>query len=138
MALLCVVGAHAGWEAATPASAPLGTATANLTGLGALPSGGEVDLRSAVIGRWDERGGSGIVLTLASNGVATFDLKLDGTLAWSESGTFKVLCNDVTVSCLVLGQMAGGYAGASTHETCAFRHGLLLWPADGDVFTRQG
>jgi len=96
-------------------------------------------LCSPVVGTWALRGGSSVLLTLASDGVATFGLWVDGRLAWSRTGTFAVDRDTVTIRCLLEGASPGpSYEGLALDETCDYTHGLLVMPADGDVFARQG
>ncbi len=139
LAVVLALCASAGWQLASPAGSRSAAAVSSWAPSGSQPpAAGAADLRSPVVGTWDELGGSGVVLNLAADGVATFDLRVDGALAWTEVGTFTVVHDAVTVTCLLVGPTCDGYEGLSTRETYVFRHGLLVLPADGDVFTRQG
>ncbi len=145
-AVVLAICALAGWQAASPAAVPSAAvapsaaaapSAAVASSCGSLPAVGGPDLRSAVVGTWRERGGSGVVLHLAADGVATLDMTVDGALVWAETGTFRVDRDDVTLTCLFFGQTPGGYDGCSSREACVYTGGVLVWPADGDVFTRQ-
>ena len=134
---LCV---RAGWEAASPAELPAAVAVAanQVSGLVLPATHGASRLRAALIGNWDERGGSGVVLDLGPGGAVTLDLHADGATACVESGTFMVAHNDLAVTYLAAGQTPAGYGFWSIRETLDYADGHLVMPADGGVFTKQG
>jgi hypothetical protein len=139
VALVLALCVRAGREAASPAALPPATVAADpVSGLVLPASAAPSRARGAMIGNWQERGDPGVVLGLAADGLATLDLRADGSTACVESGTFAVIHHDLSISYLAVGQSAAGYVCWSTRATLDYTDGRLVMPSDGDVFTRQG
>ena len=137
VAAAVAISAVAGWQAFRPNDALGGP---GLDGLGPVwygPASEGAHLHSSLVGTWREQDGSHVVLRLGANGLATFDLSLDGSVVWTERGSYRVAGDTVIVSFVLVGPSPNGDAGSSTHETYTYAHGLLSWPADEAVFAKQ-
>jgi hypothetical protein len=138
VAAVVAVCAIAGWQAFRPNDALGGP---GLGGLGPVWYGSTSDSahpHSSLVGTWREQGGSHVVLRLGANGLATFDLSLDGSVAWTDRGSYRVAGDTVIVSLILVGPSPDGGAGSSAQETYTYAHGLLSWPGDEAVFAKQG
>lgn len=129
--VICVI---AGREAGGPPVGP-GTSTGVIS---ETPTGATTDVRSHLVGTWDEQGDDGDLLLLAADGLATLDVRAHDSTIWSEQGDFKVAGHDVTVTWLVDDDDADDFDSDAGHETFDYRGGVLDLSADGDVFVRQG
>lgn len=138
VAAVVAICAIAGWQAFRPNDALEGP---GLDGLGPVwyeSASDSAHLHSSPVGTWQEQGGSHVVLRLGANGLATFDLSLDGSVVWTERGSYRVVRDTVIVSFILVGPSPDGGDGSSAQETYTYAHGLLSWPADEAVFAKQG
>lgn len=131
--VILVVFIVAGREALGPSDTPSASA-----GVIRETPTATVDVRSHLVGTWDEQGDDGSLLLLASDGLATLDVRAHDSTIWSAQGDFKVAGHDVTVTWLVDDDDADDYDSDAGCETFDYRDGVLDLPADGDVFVRQG
>jgi hypothetical protein len=127
----------AGWEAFGPPGAPSARGAGECT-MSVMPPTARFRRRPPLVGAWEERGDSDLTLDLAADGAAALELKIAGSIAWSEQGTFRMTDHDATVTWLFDRDDVDDFGGDSGQQTFDFRHGLLLLPANGDVFVREG
>ena len=134
IAVILVVCVIAGREVCGPSGAPR-TSTGVIT---ETPTAATTDVRSHLIGTWDEQGDDGDLLLLPADGLATLDVRAHDSIIWSEEGDFKVVGHDVTVTWLVDDDDADDFDSDAGHETFDYRDGVLDLSADADVFVKQG